>query len=58
MLLGAMAAPLAVSSPTKTRPTAPANCGYSIVEFGKAINCVGDTIQLVKRYGVQVRADS
>jgi hypothetical protein len=32
-----------------------AGCGYTILEFGKGIDCKGDTIRLVKRNGVQVR---
>ena len=30
-------------------------CGYMIIEFGKGIDCHGDTIKLVKRNGIQVR---
>ena len=33
-------------------------CGYRIVEFGKGVDCNGDTIKLAKVNGVQVRIDS
>jgi hypothetical protein len=32
--------------------------GYSIIEFGKGINCNGDTVKLVRVNGVQVLAES
>jgi hypothetical protein len=32
-------------------------CGYRILEFGKGIDCHGDTIRLEKRKGVQVRVN-
>lgn len=32
-------------------------CGYTIVEFGKGVNCHGDTILLVKKNGLQMRAE-
>lgn len=31
-------------------------CGYTIVEFGKGVDCHGDTIMLKKINGLQVRA--
>jgi len=34
----------------------PSTCGYTIVEFGKGVDCKGDTIRLIKKNGVQVRA--
>lgn len=27
------------------------NCGYTIIEAGKGLNCEGDTIQLIKKHG-------
>jgi hypothetical protein len=30
--------------------------GYTIIEFGKGIDCNGDTVKLVKRNGIQVLA--
>jgi hypothetical protein len=43
------------------KPAAPKkeikSCGYRIVEFGKGIDCHGDTIRLEKRKGVQVRVN-
>lgn len=33
-------------------------CGYTIIEFGKGVDCNGDTIKLAKVNGVQVRIDS
>lgn len=33
-------------------------CGYTIVEFGKGVDCHGDTIRLTRVNGVQVRIDS
>lgn len=33
------------------------NCkGYTIVEYGKGVNCKGDTVALEKRGGLQVLA--
>jgi hypothetical protein len=32
--------------------------GYTIIEFGKGIDCNGDTVKLVKVNGVQVLAES
>jgi hypothetical protein len=32
--------------------------GYTIIEFGKGIDCNGDTVKLVKRNGVQVLAEN
>lgn len=32
-------------------------CGYTIVEFGKGVNCQGDTILLVKKKGLQMQAE-
>jgi len=34
------------------------NCGYTIVEFGKGIDCNGDTVKLARVNGIQVRIDS
>jgi len=34
------------------------NCGYTIIEFGKGVDCNGDTIKLARVNGVQVRIDS
>jgi hypothetical protein len=31
--------------------------GYTIIEFGKGIDCNGDTVKLVKRNGIQVLAE-
>ncbi len=33
-------------------------CGYRIVEFGKGVDCNGDTIKLARVNGMQVRVDS
>jgi hypothetical protein len=33
-------------------------CGYTIIEFGKGVDCNGDTIKLTKVNGVQVRSAS
>ena len=33
-------------------------CGYTIIEFGKGVDCNGDTIKLAKVNGIQVRIDS
>jgi len=30
--------------------------GYTIIEFGKGLNCNGDTVRLVRRNGIQVLA--
>jgi hypothetical protein len=30
--------------------------GYTIIEFGKGIDCNGDTVKLVRKNGVQVLA--
>jgi hypothetical protein len=38
------------ASRTKTKM-----CGYTILEFGKGVDCHGDTIQLAKRNGIYVR---
>lgn len=27
------------------------NCGYTIIEAGKGLNCEGDTVRLIKRQG-------
>jgi hypothetical protein len=32
--------------------------GYTIIEFGKGVDCNGDTVKLVKVNGVQVLAES
>lgn len=32
--------------------------GYTIIEFGKGVDCNGDTVKLVKVNGVQVLASS
>ena len=32
--------------------------GYTIIEFGKGIDCNGDTVKLVRVNGVQVLAES
>jgi len=45
--------PVAVA-PVKQKTT----CGYTIVEFGKGVDCHGDTIKLAKVNGIQVRIDS
>lgn len=39
-------------------PKKKTNCGYTIVEFGKGIDCNGDTVKLARVNGVQVRIDS
>lgn len=40
------------------RPTLKKNpsCGYTIIEYGKGIDCNGDTVKLVKVNGMQVLA--
>jgi len=32
--------------------------GYTIIEFGKGIDCNGDTVKLIKRNGIQVLASN
>ena len=32
--------------------------GYTITEFGKGINCKGDTIRLIRKNGLQVYLDN
>jgi hypothetical protein len=32
--------------------------GYTIIEFGKGLDCNGDTVRLVKKNGIQVLAAS
>ena len=31
--------------------------GYTIIEYGKGIDCNGDTVKLVKKNGIQVLAE-
>jgi hypothetical protein len=32
------------------------SCGYTILEYGKGIDCHGDTVRLIKVEGIQVLA--
>lgn len=38
--------------PNKKSPS----CGYTILEYGKGIDCNGDTVKLIKVDGIQVLA--
>ncbi len=42
-----------MSPPGKEKATCP---GYTIIAFGKGINCYGDTVALTKKQGLQVLA--
>lgn len=44
-----------VKAPAMEKKVEKKSCGYRIIEFGKGINCKGDTIRLEKRNGIQVR---
>jgi hypothetical protein len=47
------------SSATANQNSVKKKClGYTILEFGKGIDCNGDTVKLVKVNGVQVLAAS
>jgi hypothetical protein len=47
------------TSVTAIQPPLKKKClGYTIIEFGKGIDCNGDTVKLVKVNGVQVLAAS
>jgi len=48
------AKPVVTAAPVKQKSI----CGYTIIEFGKGIDCNGDTVKLAKVNGVQVRIDS
>jgi hypothetical protein len=41
-----------------SRPSGDKCFGYTITEFGKGINCNGDTIRLTRKNGLQVYLES
>ena len=51
-------APIVISEVPKAPLQKKSNCGYTIIEFGKGIDCHGDTIKLARVNGVQIRVDS
>jgi hypothetical protein len=55
-LMAADFKPLPVEEAQSVKKTEKPACGYTIIEFGKGIDCHGDTIKLVKVNGMQVRA--
>lgn len=40
----------------RPKPKKSPSCGYTIVEYGKGIDCNGDTVKLIKVEGIQVLA--
>lgn len=40
----------------RPKPKKSPSCGYTILEYGKGIDCNGDTVKLVKVDGIQVLA--
>jgi hypothetical protein len=40
----------------RPKPRKSPSCGYTIIEFGRGIDCNGDTVKLVKVNGMQVLA--
>lgn len=40
----------------RPKPKKSPSCGYTILEYGKGIDCNGDTVKLIKIEGVQVLA--
>jgi hypothetical protein len=46
---------VAESKPIEASQAKIKSCGYTILEYGKGIDCHGDTIQLAKRNGIYVR---
>jgi hypothetical protein len=40
----------------RPKPKKSPSCGYTILEYGKGIDCNGDTVKLIKVDGIQVLA--
>ncbi|RAW01405.1 hypothetical protein [Pseudochryseolinea flava] len=40
----------------RPKPKKAPSCGYTIVEYGKGIDCNGDTVKLIREQGIQVLA--
>ena len=57
MLLVTLGADIRRTDLSKTQATVKKKCiGYTISEFGKGVDCNGDTLELVRVSGVQVLA--
>ncbi|HYC84419.1 MAG TPA: hypothetical protein VEB86_04320 [Chryseosolibacter sp.] len=58
LLLGADIRRNESSTTTLAAPKKKKCIGYTILEFGKGVDCNGDTVKLVKMNGIQVLASS
>ncbi|HYG04250.1 MAG TPA: hypothetical protein VD927_17505 [Chryseosolibacter sp.] len=57
MLLVTLGADIRRTDSSKTQATVKKKCiGYTIIEFGKGIDCNGDTLKLIRVNGVQILA--